>query len=51
MNEAHGNLMAAVGDYYSHTPLLNERYRLRVMGTASLLFERRNLVPFLRRQP
>jgi hypothetical protein len=38
--EAHGDLMAAVGDYHSHTPALNEAYQALVLGQAARLFGR-----------
>ena len=38
LNEAHGDLMQAVGDYHSHTPGLNQSYRERVLAAASRLF-------------
>ena len=36
--EEHGNLLQAVGDYHSHTPLLNQAYRIRVLGAARRMF-------------
>jgi hypothetical protein len=33
-----GDLMAAIGDYHSHTPLLNAAYRGAVIARASALF-------------
>jgi hypothetical protein len=36
--ETHGELMAAIGDYHSHTPLLNRSYQARVMAQAWRLF-------------
>jgi hypothetical protein len=41
MNEAHGNLMMAVGYYHSHTPSLNLSYRVQVIQSATALFARR----------
>jgi hypothetical protein len=38
--ETHGNLMAAVGDYHSHTPVLNAEYQARVTAAARALFAR-----------
>ena len=38
INEAHGNLMMAVGDYHSHTPGLNMTYRVQVIRQAMALF-------------
>ena len=38
LDEAHGDLMVAVGDYHSHTPTLHQAYRLRVLQAATALF-------------
>ena len=38
LNETHGDLMQAVGDYNSHTPALNLAYRAKVMHSAELMF-------------
>lgn len=38
LNETHGDLMQAVGDYHSHTPALNQAYRLKVVAAAARLF-------------
>ena len=38
LNEAHGNLLLAVGYYNSHTPVLAEAYQLRVLHAATRLF-------------
>ncbi len=38
LNEAHGDLMLAVGDYHSHTPALNLQYQLKVLASAVRLF-------------
>jgi hypothetical protein len=38
LNEAHGNLMVAVGHYHSHTPTLGLQYRVRVLRAAMVLF-------------
>jgi Transglycosylase SLT domain len=38
LNEAHGNLMQAVGDYHSHTPVLNRSYQEQVVQSAWGLF-------------
>jgi hypothetical protein len=38
LNEAHGNLLLAVGYYNSHTPALAEAYQLRVLHAATRLF-------------
>jgi len=40
LNETHGDLLAAVGDYHSHTPALNLDYRARVLAAARNLFQR-----------
>jgi hypothetical protein len=36
--ETHGNLMAAIGYYHSHTPGLGEAYRDKVVAAAGALF-------------
>ena len=38
LNEAHGDLLRAVGYYHSHTPAYGASYRLRVLGAATRLF-------------
>ena len=38
LHESHGDLMTAVGDYHSHTPLLNRSYRDMVVAAARALF-------------
>ncbi len=38
LNETHGRLMQAIGDYHSHTPELNQTYQMQVMAAASGLF-------------
>ena len=38
LDAAGGDLMRAVGNYHSRTPLRHEAYRARVMGAASRLF-------------
>ena len=38
LDEAHGDLMTAVGYYHSHTPTLHQAYRLRVLQAATVLF-------------
>jgi len=38
LNEAHGDLMRAIGDYHSHTPALNQAYQEQVMRSAYRLF-------------
>jgi len=39
LNETRGNLLRAVGNYHSHTPVLNLRYQARVLRTAAALFQ------------
>lgn len=41
LNEVHGNLMAAIGHYHSHTPALSLAYQERVLAAANSLFVRR----------
>jgi hypothetical protein len=38
LNEAHGDLMLAIGYYHSHTPALNVAYQDRVLASAYRLF-------------
>ena len=38
LNEAHGDLMQAVGSYHSHTPVLNQAYQAQVLHSAVKLF-------------
>ncbi|NVN10537.1 lytic transglycosylase domain-containing protein [Nguyenibacter vanlangensis] len=38
LNETHGDLMRAVGDYHSHTALLNQSYQALVLAWARRLF-------------
>lgn len=38
LNETHGDLMLAIGNYHSHTNALNRAYRTKVMQSASQLF-------------
>jgi hypothetical protein len=38
LNETHGDLLRAVGDYHSHTPALNQDYQARVLAAARALF-------------
>jgi hypothetical protein len=40
LTEAHGNLMAAIGYYHSHTPGLSAAYREKVVAAAVDLFGR-----------
>lgn len=41
LNEEHGQLMRAVGDYHSHTPARNAAYQALVLDAAGRLFGRR----------
>lgn len=41
LDEAHGNLMLAVGYYHSHTPMLNLDYQVKVLASADRLFARK----------
>jgi hypothetical protein len=41
LNEAHGDLMRAVGDYHSHTTALNMSYQAEVLHAATIMFVRR----------
>jgi hypothetical protein len=38
LNEAHGDLMLAIGYYHSHTPALNQAYQQQVLTTAWRMF-------------
>ena len=38
LNEAHGNLMVAIGYYHSHTPGLASAYQTKVLAAAGTLF-------------
>ena len=38
INASGGDLMASIGDYHSHTPLLNRDYQIRVLNEARKLF-------------
>ena len=40
LTEVHGNLMAAIGHYHSHTPDLSATYQDKVLAAASTLFNR-----------
>jgi hypothetical protein len=42
LTEAHGNLMAAIGYYHSHTPGLGTEYQDKVIAAATALFSRQN---------
>ncbi len=41
LDEEHNDLMRAVGDYHSHTLLLNLAYRAHVVAVAKAMFEHR----------
>ncbi len=41
LDKTRGDLMQAVGDYHSHTPLLNQEYQAKVRGAAAAMFARR----------
>lgn len=38
LNETRGDLMLAIGNYHSHTPMLNRGYQVKVMRSAASLF-------------
>lgn len=38
LNQSNGNLLTAVGNYHSHTPILNRGYQSKVIGAAVALF-------------
>lgn len=38
LDETHGDLMQAIGDYHSHTAPLNHAYQLQVVAAATRLF-------------
>jgi hypothetical protein len=42
MTEVHGNLMAAIGHYHSHTPGLSIDYQDKVVAAAGALFARQH---------
>ena len=41
LDETQGDLMRAVGNYHSHTPLLNQQYQVKVRDAAAAMFTRR----------
>ena len=45
LNEAHGNLMAAIGYYHSHSPGLGAAYQEKVIAAAGGLFSRQRQRP------
>ncbi len=38
LDETHGDLMLAIGDYHSHTTVLNRDYQAKVMSSAAFMF-------------
>ena len=38
LNETRGDLMPAIGNYHSHTPLLNQGYQTKVRRSAAAMF-------------
>jgi hypothetical protein len=42
LNETRGDIMLAVGDYHSHTLVLNQAYQIKVMVAARTLFAGRS---------
>jgi len=38
LDETRGDLMQAIGNYHSHTPLLNQNYQLKVRQSAAAMF-------------
>jgi hypothetical protein len=40
LDETHGDLLQAIGDYHSHTRALNLDYQARVLAAAEKLFRR-----------
>ena len=42
LNETPGDLMSAVGNYHSHTPILNLGYQGKVMAAARKMFAARS---------
>lgn len=50
--ETRGDLMLAIGHYHSHTPLLNQRYQMKVVTAATRLFgDRKAPVQPIERSP
>jgi soluble lytic murein transglycosylase-like protein len=45
LTEAHGNLMAAIGYYHSHSPGLGAAYQDKVIAAAVALFSRQRKQP------
>jgi|SRR5579862_1511374 len=38
LRETHGDLLAAIGDYHSHTPIRHQAYQTRVLAAALKMF-------------
>ena len=38
LDETRGDLKRAIGNYHSHTPLLNQTYQAKVLRSAAVLF-------------
>jgi hypothetical protein len=38
LNETRGDLLLAVGNYHSHTPILNQSYQVKVLDAARKMF-------------
>ena len=43
LNQAHNDLMVAIGYYHSHTPYLGSIYRQKVVMSAAALFSHRQI--------
>lgn len=41
LNETHGDLLRAIGNYHSHTPTLNHLYQQKVLAQAKRLYTKR----------
>lgn len=50
LDETRGDLMRAVGNYHSHTRMLNEGYQARVVRSATVLFRPAMAAPEARQQ-
>jgi transglycosylase-like protein with SLT domain len=42
LNETRGDLLLAVGNYHSHTPVLNQDYQAKVLDAARVMFPARS---------
>jgi len=42
LNETKGDLMLAVGNYHSHTAILNQGYQVKVVAAARIMFSARS---------